>query len=250
MPTPPQHTFPKAEKLKSRKQIDLLFQCGKSFFAAPVKCYYRVEGLKDIQVDELTSLQVEELVGVKSKTANVKSDASAYPQRQNPEPETLSAGQAGSNPKPETLSAGQAGSNPEPETLSAGQAGSNPKPETLSAGQAGSNPEPETLSAGQAGSNLKPQTKNHKQQTINIKAGVSVSKKNFKHSVDRNRIKRLLREAYRLHKHTLMVKLADKQVTLEVFFVFTDRSLPTFSLVEEKMKYCLRRLGKIAEGGS
>ena len=222
MPTPPQHTFPKAEKLKSRKQIDLLFQCGKSFFAAPVKCYYRVEGLKDIQVDELTSLQVEELVGVKSKTANVKSDASAYPQRQNPEPETLSAGQAGSNPKPETLSAGQAGSNPEPETLS----------------------------AGQAGSNLKPQTKNHKQQTINIKAGVSVSKKNFKHSVDRNRIKRLLREAYRLHKHTLMVKLADKQVTLEVFFVFTDRSLPTFSLVEEKMKYCLRRLGKIAEGGS
>jgi ribonuclease P protein component len=236
MPTPPQHTFPKAEKLKSRKQIDLLFQCGKSFFAAPVKCYYRVEGLKDIQVDELTSLQVEELVGVKSKTANVKSDASAYPQRQNPEPETLSAGQAGSNPKPETLSAGQAGSNP--------------KPETLSAGQAGSNPEPETLSAGQAGSNLKPQTKNHKQQTINIKAGVSVSKKNFKHSVDRNRIKRLLREAYRLHKHTLMVKLADKQVTLEVFFVFTDRSLPTFSLVEEKMKYCLRRLGKIAEGGS
>jgi ribonuclease P protein component len=264
MPTPPQHTFPKAEKLKSRKQIDLLFQCGKSFFAAPVKCYYRVEGLKDIQVDELTSLQVEELVGVKSKTANVKSDASAYPQRQNPEPETLSAGQAGSNPKPETLSAGQAGSNPkpetlsagqagsnpEPETLSAGQAGSNPKPETLSAGQAGSNPEPETLSAGQAGSNLKPQTKNHKQQTINIKAGVSVSKKNFKHSVDRNRIKRLLREAYRLHKHTLMEKLADKQVTLEVFFVFTDRSLPTFSLVEEKMKYCLRRLGKIAEGGS
>jgi ribonuclease P protein component len=222
MPTPPQHTFPKAEKLKSRKQIDLLFQCGKSFFAAPVKCYYRVEGLKDIQVDELTSLQVEELVGVKSKTANVKSDASAYPQRQNPEPETLSAGQAGSNPKPETLSAGQAGSNPEPETLS----------------------------AGQAGSNLKPQTKNHKQQTINIKAGVSVSKKNFKHSVDRNRIKRLLREAYRLHKHTLMEKLADKQVTLEVFFVFTDRSLPTFSLVEEKMKYCLRRLGKIAEGGS
>jgi ribonuclease P protein component len=222
MPTPPQHTFPKAEKLKSRKQIDLLFQCGKSFFAAPVKCYYRVEGLKDIQVDELTSLQVEELVGVKSKTANVKSDASAYPQTQNPKPETLSAGQAGSNPKPETLSAGQAGSNPEPETLS----------------------------AGQAGSNLKPQTKNHKQQTINIKAGVSVSKKNFKHSVDRNRIKRLLREAYRLHKHTLMEKLADKQVTLEVFFVFTDRSLPTFSLVEEKMKYCLRRLGKIAEGGS
>ena len=37
--------------------------------------------------------------------------------------------------------------------------------------------------------------------------GVSVPKRNFKHAVDRNRIKRLLRETYRKHKYIVYDKL-------------------------------------------
>ena len=36
-----------------------------------------------------------------------------------------------------------------------------------------------------------------------VQVGVSVSKRNFKSAVDRNRIKRLLRETYRKEKHTV-----------------------------------------------
>ena len=37
-----------------------------------------------------------------------------------------------------------------------------------------------------------------------LKVGVSVSKRHFKNAVDRNRIKRLLREGYRLNKATYL----------------------------------------------
>lgn len=83
------------------------------------------------------------------------------------------------------------------------------------------------------------------------KAGFSVPKKLMKKAVHRNRVKRLLREAYRLHKHKLMAALAQKQdepLHCNLFFVYTDKQLPPYQLIEEKMKYAVRRLVKTVEG--
>src|SRR5258705_10665449 len=43
---------------------------------------------------------------------------------------------------------------------------------------------------------------------------ISVSTKNFKRSVDRNKIKRLIREAYRMNKHVLYDSLKKKKFQL------------------------------------
>ncbi|MES2575589.1 MAG: ribonuclease P protein component [Bacteroidota bacterium] len=55
-----------------------------------------------------------------------------------------------------------------------------------------------------------------------IKMGVSVSKKYFKHAVDRNYFKRVLRETYRLNKH-LLVDHLDKPYAFMFFYQTKDR---------------------------
>jgi len=79
-----------------------------------------------------------------------------------------------------------------------------------------------------------------------IKAGFAASSRNFKHAVDRNRVKRIGRENYRLQKHPLISLLKDKEMQMQVFFVYTDKTLPTFEITAKKMQVCLNKLISIA----
>ena len=57
--------------------------------------------------------------------------------------------------------------------------------------------------------------KNHPELTNNSnKVGVSVSKRYFKKAVHRNRIKRLLRETYRLNKHLFQDVFGEKSIAM------------------------------------
>lgn len=80
-----------------------------------------------------------------------------------------------------------------------------------------------------------------------IQFGVGVSAKNFKRAVDRNRIKRLTREAYRLQKLPLQNQLKAKNRLLNIFFIYTGKTLPDFNLVKEKVAVALKKLEKIVD---
>lgn len=71
---------------------------------------------------------------------------------------------------------------------------------------------------------------------------VSVPKKRFKRAVKRNRLKRLLREAYRLNKHALIDLMDEKQLQVHVAFNYVSDEELDFATVEKKMKAALQKL--------
>jgi ribonuclease P protein component len=61
---------------------------------------------------------------------------------------------------------------------------------------------------------------------------ISVPKKRFKRAVHRNRIKRLIREAYRLNKYLFLQGLREKEKNLLIGFLFVGNELPDWKAIE------------------
>lgn len=169
MSTTVKNTLSKAERLKSRKQIDELFASGKGFTAYPLKVVYLTTDHRppttDVNVNLANKMEAapesEEMIGQEDQSSVVVPIAIGSPS--------------------------------------------------------------------------------------SLKMGVTASSRNFKHAVDRNRIKRLLREAYRHQKHDLTAMAASKGMQVSVFFIYLDKTLPTLEMLDDKMRYCLKRLRKILE---
>lgn len=78
-----------------------------------------------------------------------------------------------------------------------------------------------------------------------LQAAFSVSSKNFKKAFLRNKIKRMMREAYRLQKAALQNELKENQKNLAVFIIYSGNTLPQFENIFEKMGVVLQQLLKI-----
>jgi ribonuclease P protein component len=83
---------------------------------------------------------------------------------------------------------------------------------------------------------------NAQRSMFNVQFGVGVSTRNFKKAVDRNRIKRLTREAWRLQKNEIAKKAKEAQRKLNVFFIYTGKELPDFKTVKDKVAIALKKL--------
>ncbi|NCD13343.1 MAG: ribonuclease P protein component [Epsilonproteobacteria bacterium] len=73
---------------------------------------------------------------------------------------------------------------------------------------------------------------------------ITVPKRNFKKAVDRNAIKRKIKEAYRNNKRPLYELILQKGVHLQLGIVYTGKRMPTYNEVEEKILLILRQAKK------
>lgn len=70
---------------------------------------------------------------------------------------------------------------------------------------------------------------------------ISVSKKKFKRAVKRNRVKRLVRENFRLHKEILYAPMPSACI-IDILFIYLDDKLPAFSKVEKAITAALQKI--------
>ena len=89
-----------------------------------------------------------------------------------------------------------------------------------------------------------------------LQAGVGAPSRTFRKAVMRNRVKRLLREGYRLEKPTFLASNKLQGYRVNLFFLYTDPSVISQKEIQEKIKQLLARLSeklsqlKNGKGGS
>lgn len=83
------------------------------------------------------------------------------------------------------------------------------------------------------------------QDSIPVQVAISVRKKQFKHAVTRNLIKRRFRESWRLHKSELHACLAKEGKSLYILMVYGANEVLPFSEIEMRMQQIMVRLHEV-----
>ena len=81
-----------------------------------------------------------------------------------------------------------------------------------------------------------------KEGNSRLQFGVGASSRFFKRAVDRNRIKRLGREAWRLQKQELLQLVEEQNKQLDVFFIYTGKELPVYEEVFTAINTAIQKL--------
>lgn len=78
--------------------------------------------------------------------------------------------------------------------------------------------------------------------TAPAQIAVTVPKRSFRKAVDRNRLRRQVREAYRLHKHLLYEKLKQEDKQIVLMLIYTGKEFKPYALIEKSIQKIISQI--------
>lgn len=83
---------------------------------------------------------------------------------------------------------------------------------------------------------------NKSKEKFPVQVLISVSKRNIKNATDRNKVKRLIRESYRINKEILYKHLENRDTQMVIGLIYTARTILPYAQIESKIILILQRL--------
>lgn len=77
-----------------------------------------------------------------------------------------------------------------------------------------------------------------------LRVAFSVPKRLFKKAIQRNLLKRRMREAYRKDKDELVQQLREKGKGMDIIILYSEKEIREFPAIESAMKRCLNKITK------
>jgi ribonuclease P protein component len=81
-------------------------------------------------------------------------------------------------------------------------------------------------------------------QQLPLQTLISVPKRRIPKACDRNRIKRLIRESFRLHKQPLIDQLIQKKVSINLAILYSENKVLDYKEIHDKICLTLQRLSQ------
>lgn len=81
-------------------------------------------------------------------------------------------------------------------------------------------------------------------QPLALQSLISVPKRRIPKATDRNRIKRLIREAFRTQKQPLIDQLIQKKISINLAIIYSDNKVLSYKEIHDKICLTLQRLSQ------